>query len=976
MSLISPPSHHMTPHDTTCPQDARQMRVTPLTLALLLALSTTAAAQDSNTDDQAATLDSVKVTAIGTNIEGIQPVGSKSMALEREAMTASGLGSISDVMRSLPQIQNNDAFSEGGTAGDGGGNLTQGTTLNLRGIGSSATLLLIDGRRVAMTGTQASFTEANQVPMIALERVEVIADGASAIYGSDAVAGIVNYVLRKDYEGVEASLRFSDEGGFHQRVGSLLAGVAWNALGGGNLVFAYERTERDALVAGKNPRLRQDQTRYGGLDWRVDGRHSSVGFNANIVVPRADRNPEIPQANNWDYWSVPAGSDGVGLTAADLILNRPNLIDGSDYIDYVGKMLRDQYSLFFQQQVTERVSFYSQILHRERSVVSHTMDWPTRFTEVMLPASSPYYISGIPGVAPGETLMVHYNAYKDLGRAQHFRNNENQTTWTAGIKLELGADWKGDVSWTDSENTSCGWCVPRYNTNWSAFNAQVAAGNINPLSNQPLSAAQIASFTGINIQRNISTLKDALVKFNGPLFDLPGGKVRAAVGAGYSESEMEQFNFANRAAGNIDYVDTAPPESRIGRELKSLFTEVYVPVIGEGNAVPGIKSLSLVGALRHDRYSDVGTTTNPKLGLTWDVNDALSLRGSWGKSFRAPNLLELNPWAFSNRGVNEVDNNSGDPAIIDGVSPGRAWQLYVVGANTNLRPETAKTWSAGFDYVFSAIDGLRLSATYYHIAYENRIATPELGEYYASPEGRATWAAYIIPVQNPAGCLRDDPSTWDPVMRQYMDLPVLYGNLGRLDTTLGFNQENNNPCQTNVISDGRNTNLSATEQAGLDIELNWAIPSEIGFWNLSAATTRVLKHEQQLAAGLPKADRRGLYNEPSSIRARGNLGWYLGDWGVNLFANYVGSYTNDLPITWAGVRRPAHRVGSWTTWDLGVQWSQMVEAAWLHEIRVGFNVNNVFDRDPPIVLSGNRTFNPSKSNPFGRTWAVTVALSY
>jgi len=423
-------------------------RLAPLTLALLAILSAAASAQDADVD--AATLDSVKVTAIGTNIEGIQPVGSKSMALEREAITATGLGSITDVMRSLPQMQSNDAFSEGGTAGDGGGNLTQGTTLNLRGIGASATLLLIDGRRVAMTGTQASFTEANQVPMIALERVEVIADGASAIYGSDAVAGIVNYVLRKDYEGVEASLRFSDEGGFHQRVGSLLAGVGWDSLGGGNLVFAYERTERDALVAGKNPLLRQDQTGYGGLDWRVDGCHSSVGFNANIVVPRADRNPDIPQANNWDYWSVPEGSDGTGLTAADLIYNRPNLIDASDYIDYVGKMQRDQYSLFFQQQVTQNIAFYSQILHRERSVVSHTMNWPTRFTEVMLPTSSPYYISGIPGVAAGEPLMVHYNAYKDLGPAQHFRNNENQTTWTAGVKFELGAQWKGDFSYTDT----------------------------------------------------------------------------------------------------------------------------------------------------------------------------------------------------------------------------------------------------------------------------------------------------------------------------------------------------------------------------------------------------------------------------------------------------------------------------------------------------------------------------------------------
>jgi len=138
----------------------------------------------------------------------------------------------------------------------------------------------------------------------------------------------------------------------------------------------------------------------------------------------------------------------------------------------------------------------------------------------------------------------------------------------------------------------------------------------------------------------------------------------------------------------------------------------------------------------------------------------------------------------------------------------------------------------------------------------------------------------------------------------------------------------------------------------------------------------VLKHEQQLVAGLPMSDRRGMYNEPSNIRARGNLGWYHGDWGAHLFANYVGSYTNDLPITWAGVRESEHRVGSWTTWDLGLSWSPQFDAKWLHGVRIGLNVNNIFDRDPPIVLSGTTAFNASKSNPFGRTWAVSVALTY
>jgi len=948
----------------------------PLTLALLIALSSSAFAQAPAMDDDAATLDAVKVTAIGTNIEGIQPVGSKSLAVEREAMQATGMASVLDVIRTLPQVHNNDTFSEGGTAGTV--NAVQANTLNLRGIGPPATLLLIDGHRVAPTGTAISATEANQVPMIALERVEVIADGASAVYGSDAVAGIVNYVMRKDYEGAEVSWRLADQGGFHQRIGSALAGIAWGgglgAAGGGNLVVAYERTERDALRAGSHPFLRQDLTRYGGPDWRLHANTATPGFNANIIVPRADVNPDLPQAGNYDYYAVPPGSNGIGLSAADLLYNRPNLIDNADYSDYLGKMTRDQYSVYFQQQLTSHLSFYTQILHRERSTISYTMRDGSGVqydARVSLPASSPYYISGIPGVAPGAPLTVQYNAYKDVGPG-YFPNDEKQTTWNAGLKADLAGEWKGEFYHTNSESDACGMCIFDTYVNWDAFYAEVAAGNINPLSNEPLGAAQVARFTGHNFQSSLSTLKDTMLKFNGPLFALPGGKVRAAVGSEYNKSSIFVINEAHRGNDNIYFRDTA---TYMQRDIKSLFAEIHVPIIGADNAAPGIQSLSVNGALRHDRYSDVGNTTNPKFGLTWEVNDALSLRSSWGKSFRTPSLPEMNPLVGSVRDLGQISNNSGDSRIVDGVSPGLAWQLHMIDANADLTPETAKTWSAGIDYAFSRIEGLRLSATYYHIAYENRISRPQVSEFYSSPENRAIWDAYITPINNPAGCVADDPGTWDPALVYFMNLPALYGNLGSVSQALSHNP-NISPCMVNVVTDGRNTNLAATKQSGLDIELNWTIPSDFGFWTLGASGTRILKHDQQLVAGQPMSDRRGMYNEPSTLRGRANLGWYLGDWGAHLFANYVGSYTNELPPTWARVRFPEHRVGAWVTWDIGLSWSPMLETKWLTGMRIGLNVNNVFDRDPPIVLSGNRAFNPSKSNPFGRTWAVTVGLSY
>lgn len=910
-------------------------------------------------------LEKVTVTA-GTNIEGIQPVGSSSIAIEREDVLATGALNISEVMRKIPQMQSNDAFREEGAVG--GANNTQGNALNLRGIGASATLLLIDGRRVAPTGTTLGFTEANQIPMAALERVEVIADGASAVYGSDAVAGIVNYVLRKDYEGAELSLRYSDEGGYHQRVGSLAAGTAWDGFGGlgrGNVLLTYERTDRDALVSGKNPLLRQDLSRYGGLDGRLSGATATPGFTPNIVVQRPDgsTNPALPNAGANDYYGLPSGTDGVGLTAADLLVNRPNLLDSADYSDYVGKMTRDQVSLFFNQQLTDWLSVYGQGLYRKRETLSYSMGVgsSSQFSStVSLPSSSPWYIDGVPGVAPGAPLTVQYNAYKDVGPV-NFSNDEKQTTWTLGFKADLPGEWKSDLYYTDSKNDACGYCNFDTFVNWDAFNAQVAAGNINPLSSQPLSAAQVATFTGSNLQFSTSAMTNAMLKFNGPLFELPGGKVRAAAGAEYLETSNLLVNEASRGPLNEYVHDTT---SGMERDVTSLFAEVFVPIIGQSNRIAGVKSLSLSGAIRRDDYSDVGSTTNPKLGVTWEVNDNLSLRGSWGESFRAPNLPEMNPYVFSVAVAVPAQNNSGDPEIVNGAFPGFTNQLFLLGSNAALTPETATTWSAGVDYDFAAVEGLRLSATYYSIEYDDRIAAPPTGEFLASPEGRALWDAYITPIRQPSTCIEGDQSTYDPALLPFINLPSLFGVRIVPD------------CAINVVLDGRNTNMASTKQSGIDLSLDYNLPSDFGFWSFGASVTRVLEHDQQVAVGSPMQDRRGRYNEPSTTRGRVNVGWYHDAWSVNLFGNYTGGYTNDLPITIDGVRQAEHPVGSWTTFDLGVTWAPMLDVSWIDSIRVGFNINNLADRDPPIVLSGTSAFNSSKSNAFGRTWSMNLTLGF
>ncbi len=203
-------------------------------------------------DDEAEESDEeIVVTATGTNISGVKPTGSEAITIDQERIRATGLTTPADVVRTLPQVRNLGDYREGGTQGTG--NSQQGNAINLRGLGVGATRTLVDGHRVVGTGAAQNFTEANRVPMAALERIEVIADGASAIYGSDAVAGVINYVLRKDYDGLEASFRASNNSGSWEWAPSITAGTDWDAggLGHGNILLSYEYTHRDAYLRGE-----------------------------------------------------------------------------------------------------------------------------------------------------------------------------------------------------------------------------------------------------------------------------------------------------------------------------------------------------------------------------------------------------------------------------------------------------------------------------------------------------------------------------------------------------------------------------------------------------------------------------------------------------------------------------------------------------------------------------------------------------
>ena len=991
-----------------------------LTAALLLGVGGSAVGQDAATvhkpNDASAkaaqpeVLEEVVVTATGTNIAGVKPIGSEALTLDQSEILATGATNIADAVRTLPQVSHlgfTDASTPTGIGGNAGGannanlaalgNPTRGTALDLRGIGQNATLLLLDGRRVAPTGGAAQFQDASQIPLAAVERVEVIADGASAIYGSDAVSGVVNYVLRKRFDGLEFSGHYDTNRYGNAWGASGIGGHSWDSVGSlesGSFILSYEHFHQSPILRGLIPQLQDNLTALGGLDNRINANNAAPGVAGNIVVPTSGRfnnpggpiNPVLPAAGAYVYYGLPNTTDGHSVTAAQLNANQPNLVSRGNYEDYIPASERDQLALFVNQNINDRVSIYDEAFfnHRETKTatfVSNTVGAATGYN-IEVDPGSPYYIPNVPGAA-GQPYVVQYNLwshYQPNGGA--FSNDTWDNTYvnTAGVKASLGRGWDSEFYYTYGNDHNCGVCyLGSFVSNDAPLfiAAEVNAGRIDPYSTAPLSADELGRISGSNIQKASNYMDDALFKLNGPLFALPGGEVKAAIGSEFTYIRNRLENGANRPCDitltvtcvTADNLFRWDANADLARTQLSGFGELFIPLVGESNAIPGVRDLSLDAAVRYDHYADFGSTTNPKLGLTWTVSQDLAFRGSWGKSYRAPGLQDLNPGVFSVVVQTFFPNSSGSSAISN-VFPGFTDLLFRLGGNPALTPERGRTWSTGFDLTPRFIDGLKFSATYYNIKYSNQLTGLPFFSFLANPANAALYSSYIIPIHQPATCRNGNTSTYDPALLPFIS-NFLYGA-----STL------QNPCDIRVVLDGRTINASSTLQDGIDVSLAYHFATPVGNFNLGGGVNKIFDNTQQLVVGTAINHALDRLFFPVSLRGRANFSWQRGPFTGTLFVNYVGAYLNDQPLlvpTATGpVLQPNQRIPSWTTLDLNAsyQFDERSGVTPLRGVRASFTVQNATARDAPLVLTGTEGADSVNASVLGRTWQFVLAKRF
>ncbi|WP_293701618.1 TonB-dependent receptor [Sphingopyxis sp. UBA6734] len=855
------------------------------------------------------------IIVTGTRIRGAGPVGSAVTTIDRERLDQSGRATLADFIQTIPQNFSGgptEAVTGSSARGNAGTNLGFGSGINLRGLGSGSTLTLFDNSRPALGGGAGAFTDLSLVPSVAIERVEILTDGASAIYGSDAIAGVVNLRFRNRFDGFETRLRAgSADGDFGEYQASQIAGVGW---GSGHLVIAGEYYMRGNLASTSRDFATEDLRPFGGPDLRSN-------FN----------NPGSIVAANGQVFGIPSGQNGTNLTRAQLVPGGFNRGDTRRNIDILPKQETASLYLAADQDIGNHISLFVRTLYAERRFEVRRRLFG--ITTQRVTSANPYYIDPI---GTGQPITVYYDPSADFG-PEGTRGRVRALNSLVGGRATLG-DWSVELSG--------GYGLQRERdegvnvVNRLRLSRAVAATNraqaINLFGDGAVNdPALIDSLRGGQLRHVRFEVLSAAVRADGPLFTLPAGPLKAAIGAEYRRDRL-RYQAITDVTSDVPLVSGVPglPDQRI---VRAFYGELIVPVFDAGDNFPGTFALSAAG--RYEDYSDVGATSNPKFGARWTPLPGLALRASYGRSFRAPYFTEL---------VGSANALYQTVRLPDPQSPtGQTVVLGLFGFRPDLGPEKATSWTAGFDAEPRALPGLKFSATWFRIDYRDRIASAS-----------ADLQNFLVRRDVYGGIIDESP---DPAtIAAYFADPSFSNALGVTAS------------QIEAIVDGRTLNLSRSKVTGVDFDLGYSRPIGNGNINFSIGGTRTLKIDSQITDTAPAIYVVGTLGNPVKLRMRGRLGVLLGAFDAGVGFNHVGGYRN-LTVT------PAEKVKSWTTFDLQVG-AKIASGSDGRTLRLALTVNNIFDRNPPYVrfLTSNSAFgyDPEQASAVGRVVALQAVIAW
>jgi outer membrane receptor protein involved in Fe transport len=804
---------------------------------------------------------------------------------------------LATVTQNFNQI--NGAVVEGGA----NLNLNRGAEVQLRGLGAGTTLTLINGQRQGASGLQGTFTDVSTIPASAVERIEILPEGATALYGSDAIGGVVNIILRKNFNGFETRLRASTAGGDADELGiAQLWGHTWSR---GHVLLGFQYDDSAALACSARTycAANTDFRRFGGSDLRGVGSNPGTILDAETFEPIA---------------AIPHGQDGTQLTAEQLIPGAVNHTNSVNYNDILPtQTMRSAFvSSSYRLADDWELSFDGRYSSRE-----FKSTFPQPAGDFTVPANNAFNHFG------GD-VVVAYDFTSDLGPVIDSGSTDTLFA-SAGVKHVLPGGWQASLAANYSRSRDE--FVEVNNILYFGQDAVDAALN----NSDPTVALNIfgdGSHTNPATLRSLGTVYDIVNTFtitsanviaDGPVFDGPAGAFRLAVGGDFRKEHSDGTNIIDGK------------ENR-GREIAAAFIELAAPILA-GQPGSNVNRLDLSLAGRYDRYSDAGTTFNPKVGLSWWPLSILKLRGTWGTSFRAPPFFWSNPDMIGDLFLSDVD----DPQ-----SPtGSTRALVMAGPRPDLQPETANAWTVGMDVTLPAAPRFSLSLTYFDIDYEGKVQSPGFsGEYLVRENEFAS-----LVTRNPTQAQIDAVCLRPP-----------------------FNGDCNEPIA--AIIDARFRNLAGVKTRGVDLAVDYSNDTARGQWVYGLNGTYIFEHKQQITPTAPVFDYVDTVGNPLQVRFAGHVSWSLQRWTVLATVNYTGGYSDPGSV-------PARGVDSWTTADFNIGYQVEDGHGWLANTQVNFGINNFLDQRPPFVnrydvISGTLGYDAANASVLGRQVSLQVVKSW
>jgi outer membrane receptor protein involved in Fe transport len=864
-----------------------------------------------------------ELVVTGAQIRHVTPIAPlENVSVDQ--MDRRGEPTVADMLQALPQNFGGIATPASEVIGSDrvGTNDTGATGVNLRGLGATATLVLVDGHRMAGSGIQGDFADVSAIPTSAVDHVEVLLDGASSLYGSDAVGGVVNIILRRRFDGAET--RFlaggtSDGGAGEVQVGQTF-GKTWDT---GALTLSLEYDGRDALHGDQRPYTASADLRaLGGLDERTFFSHPG-----NIIAPDPVTGALVPT------FAIPPGQDGTHLTPGSFLPGQVNLGNQRQGADVLPEQRRYSGYASVTQQLSDRVTFDADVRFTDRDFAYKLEQAAAAFA---VTNANPYFVS--PNGTTSEDI-----AYLFADQLGGLPVTGSAVNWgaTGGLTIDLGHTWQLDLSGAFAQeidhrnqdhavdtaflNEALGATPDDPLTKFST----AKDGFFNPFGAGRDNSAAIMAFvdSGFVHSWDDSQVASFDAKADGTLFTLPGGPWKLAVGAQVREETFEDVLQAEESRDAPVTTATGP----FSRLITAAFGELHAPLVGPNNALPGLQRLELSVSGRVEHYPQFGATANPKLGVLWSPMDGLKVRATWGTSFRAPNLTQLHEPTLIQPAFLPEGSSSLLSVVLDGGNPG-------------LKPETATSWTAGADWTPPQVPGLTLGATWFDVHFANQIGTPVLSDIF-DVLGNPTYAAFVTPIDdnNPA------------------DVAKVAALLAKSTSSSASLFP---PNAYSFIVDGRVVNTGGLEVRGLDLNGDYDLRlGESDRLDVSANATLLFDYLQQVTPAAAATSLLDTAGQPVSVRARGGATWTHGAFESTLTVNYTGGYHDQA------TGRP---VSSWTTADLQLLW-RPTTIRLLDKTSVALNVVNLADSPPPLFNAPQFVgYDPANANPLGRFVSVQV----